>query len=292
MFWINISSVYHEYTLNQAIYQGLNYDYTKAMELDPPQCSTSECRWPSFSSLELCVDYWNVTEYLNVTKGPGGVGLEMASLPNGVTANLSTNFMTLVSLSNGQKPIFSEMDDAVGAKPALFNFSLIYITSGSGAVHMGAIEAMIYFCVKRYNVSITENLLSRKVISTSANATFGEADVEGYGRMNTTIMDVPEEPGTTFTIGGAGLSSMYSKLRSAMNGTYSDYVEDPQALGLAAARYQNGISYDPPDLIGKNNGKVPKDVIIGDAIANITDNVVTSLSNTSVPKILNETYLD
>lgn len=266
----------HKHYIDQSIFEAMSYDHTQEFPLSPAQCSTSECRWQAYSSLSVCSKFWNVTEFLNVTtKQKAKPPLErIVSLPNGVSANLSGYYQGLVSLSGMDETIASDLD----YESSLFNFTVIY-SLDSGA-RIGAAEAVLYFCVKTYNLTFAGNLESREQLKITVDLEEGSVELpSGQGIRELPALGDPLEPGTNFPYGGTGLGSMQESLMYTLNGSYADLSGDQTALALAPARYWAALQYGADTLESQGRPNVSAEVVINESIGNITNNIARSLSN-------------
>lgn len=281
------SSLQQENYVQQSIFEGLSYDHTQEFPLSPARCPTSECQWENYSSLSICAKFWNVTESLNVTtrETPTGTPRMKVSLPNGVSADLSGNYFGLVSLRGTSKPIASD----VNPDAALFNFTVIYSLREGNDAAVGAMESVLYLCAKTYNLSFTGNIESRKVVEITSDVEQGSITFpSGQVRDDLPAIRDPLNPdGENFPYGGTGFGAIKDSLINALNGSYSDLSNVPSALGLAPARYLAAMQYGAKTLEAQGRANVSRDVVINEAVANITNNVARSLSN----RITNDTTI-
>ncbi|KAK1625485.1 hypothetical protein BDP81DRAFT_328128 [Colletotrichum phormii] len=280
------SSLQQEHYVQQSIFEGLSYDHTKQFPLSPARCPTSECQWETYSSLSICAKFWNITASLNVTtkESPIGAPRVKASLPNGISANLSTSHFGLVSLRGTSKPIASD----VNPDAALFNFTVIYSLREGNDGTVGAMEAVLYLCAKTYNLSFAGNIESREVIDVTSDIEQGSITFpSGQVRDDLPAIRDPLNPdGENFPYGGTGLGKMQDSLADALNGSYADLSNVPSALGLAPARYLAALQYGAKTLEAQGRANVSREVVINEAVANITNNVARSLSNLLVTNVV------
>lgn len=199
------------------------------------------------------------------------------SLPNGVSADLSGNYFGLVSLRGTSKPIASD----VNPDAALFNFTVIYSLREGNDAAVGAMESVLYLCAKTYNLSFTGNIESRKVVEITSDVEQGSITFpSGQVRDDLPAIRDPLNPdGENFPYGGTGFGAIKDSLINALNGSYSDLSNVPSALGLAPARYLAAMQYGAKTLEAQGRANVSRDVVINEAVANITNNVARSLSN-------------
>ncbi|KAK1722544.1 uncharacterized protein BDZ83DRAFT_582761 [Colletotrichum acutatum] len=273
------SSLQQENYVQQSIFEGISYGHTQEFPLSPARCPTSECQWETYSSLSICAKFWNVTDSLNVTirETPTGSPRVKAALPNGISADLSGNYFGLVNLRGTSKPIASD----VNPEAALFNFTVIYSLREGNDAAVGATEAVLYLCAKTYNLSFTGNMESRKVVKITSEVEQGSITFpSGQVRDDLPAIRDPLNPdGKNFPYGGTGFGAMRDSLINALNGSYSDLSNVPSALGLAPARYLAALQYGAKTLEAQGRANVSREVVINEAVANITNNVARSLSN-------------
>ncbi|KAJ0161989.1 hypothetical protein CTA2_5291 [Colletotrichum tanaceti] len=266
-FYFNTANVFsgvtQQHYTEQSIFEGLSYSHTQEFPLSPARCPTSECRWQPYTSLSVCAKFWNVTDSLNVTVAQRSPPppLCFASLPNGISANLSGYYQGMVVLRGTRRPIASD----VNPESAIFNFTVLYSLRTGPVETVGAAEAVLYFCTKTYDLSFAGNIEARSV-----------AD----GRRELPAIRDPLEPGANFPFGGTGLGSIVESLAYALNGTYADMgASDPSTLALAPARYWAALQYGAKTLEDQGRPDIPQEIVVNEAIANITGNVARSLSN-------------
>ncbi|KAM0277645.1 hypothetical protein ACHAQH_005673 [Verticillium albo-atrum] len=265
-----------------SIQAGLSYDYDTDFPFNRPRCPTTECHWDILSTLGICVKTWNVTEFLNVTYGRGDESrmAKFASLPNGATSNLSVPNMGLVSLNSGQQPLYSDLDDDAIPKSPLFSFSTIYSITST----IGAAEALFYFCVQRYNVSVHDNIDSRELVDKTAEAEYDMFSMPNHpAKVNLTGLKVPGEPDTKFPYGGKAIATLEDSLSYALNGSYSQISSPGSERGRAPSRYLNAL--DEVDRLSDYSG----DGDFGEVLVNVTNNIARSLSNSLSDDLTNVT---
>ncbi|KAM5350587.1 hypothetical protein ACJ41O_007092 [Fusarium nematophilum] len=260
---------------DRAMWQGLNTDYKEKYQLKSPRCTTGECRWAKVNSLEICVKTWNVTDLLavNYTTGGGKQYPLSATLPNRVYADLDTSDATRVSLFAGGESLYeSREDDAPDSTAKILSFVLVYSAmvdrndGGSGGV-VGAMEMLFHFCANRYDVSISENVLSQKLIASSSDIVYKEVSYgDGTSTVNTSCVAAPEDSDEFFPIGGYKTEMLATDLGIYLNGSTADGDGGRQLDGLTPQR-------------GKN---VTTHVAFYGVVKNITENIGLSLTNSSV----------
>ncbi|GKT48240.1 uncharacterized protein ColSpa_08421 [Colletotrichum spaethianum] len=272
------SGINQQHYTEQSIFEGLSYSHTQEFPLSPARCPTSECKWEAYSSLSVCAKFWNVTDSLNttVTQSPTPPPSRFASLPNGISANLSGYHQGKVVLQGTRRPIASD----INPESSLFNFTVIYSLLGGANEAIGAAEAVLYFCTKTYNLSFAGNIELREVIGVTTDVEQGSVELPaGQGRRELPAIRDPLEPGSNFPFGGTGLGSMQESLAYALNGSYADMSGDQSTLALAPARYWAALQYGAKTLEDLGRPNVSQETVINESIANITNNIARSLSN-------------
>ncbi|OHW93480.1 hypothetical protein CSPAE12_07918 [Colletotrichum incanum] len=272
------SGINQQHYTEQSIFEGLSYGHTLEFPLTPARCPTSECKWEAYSSLSVCAKFWNVTDSLNttITQRPTPPPLRFASLPNGISANLSGYYQGMVVLKGTRRPIASD----INPESSLLNFTVIYSLQSGANETIGAAEAVLYFCTKTYNLSFAGNIESREVVDVTTDVEQGSVELPaGQGRRELPAIRDPLNPGSNFPFGGTGLGSMQESLMYALNGSYADMSGDQSTLGLAPARYWAALQYGAKTLETQGRPNVSQETVINESIANITNNIARSLSN-------------
>ncbi|KAM0421049.1 hypothetical protein ACHAPT_011120 [Fusarium lateritium] len=251
------------------IHTGLNYPPESFFELNPPTCATSECRWPLFDTLEVCTKTWNVTRHLNHTFGNSGP--QDASLPNGVrvtTAN--TTWIpadnALLWLVSGYDPISWDTNSSALNEVVLKNFFIIFSAQYARPT---AIEVLFHFCVNKYNVSISENIVSRKLVNTSIDTEEVEVEIDENISINATAILSPDRYRVRYPFSSEGLYLIQYALSVVMNG--SDHDECWSGAGAVPYRLQRIIQ----DAVLNGQGENP----IMEVVANVSRNIAASLSH-------------
>ncbi|KAF9873993.1 hypothetical protein CkaCkLH20_08365 [Colletotrichum karsti] len=259
-----------ELEFDASIQAGLSHSHDSEFPFDQPRCPTTECVWDVVSTLGVCVKTWNVTAFLNVTYGDGDSShvLKFASLPNGAYSNLSILSSGMVSLNNGQQPMYTAFDESEIPKTRISEFSIIYSVHNQG---VRAVEAMFYFCIQRYNVSVHNNIASRELIDATVDSGYFLFNItQTSSPINLTGLKVPGEPNTKFPYGGRVVPLLRDSLDHALNGTFSQISSPGSERGRAPSRFFSAFDeMYTPDTKHK----------MGDAVTNITNNVARSLSN-------------
>lgn len=257
-----------------SIQAGLSHDHSTEFPFDQPRCPTAECRWNIVSTLGICAQTWNVTEHLNITYGDGDRSdvFQFAELPNGASANFSIPGQgRLITLNNGQEPLYQSLNASNLPKTPVFDFSIIYPVSPG----LRAVETMFYFCIQRYNISVHNNTASRELVDITADADYDMFTMPNHpAKVNLTGLKVPDEPNTKFPYGGNGIEELQMSLLYALNGTYSPTFGPGTERGRAPSRYFTALE----DVYQQGNGRDEDESHA--AITNMTNNVARSLSNT------------
>lgn len=228
----------------------------------------------------MCVKTWNVTRHLEYSWKDGKV--VHVALPNGVSKeterNVSTEFAWLFPgdpLSHDAAPIdlFKDMDwgnRSGRPSPSIMNLFVIYESVESPLV---AIEVFFHLCVNRYNVSVSQNVLSRALDSSSTKTTFGPVLVPPYpGQLlNATSIVSPDDKEEKFPFGGLRFWLMKLSLDGWLS---SNYDNSGNEIGTASARLAWMIS---DAFYRKETGQAISDPVM-EAVTNLTRNIAMSIS--------------
>lgn len=262
--------------LDPAIQAGLSHSPDSVFPFDQPVCSTTECVWDVVSTLGLCVKVWDTTELLNVTYGrrkmytPNSPPTPtFASLPNGASSDLNDDMEKrgMVTLNSGQRPLYTYLDNPEVPETDIFDFTMIFSPPNAGR-DVRATEAMLYFCVQQYNVSVHDNVVSRELIGTTADI----VEVNTNALLGTAIagLKVPGEPDTKLLYGGRGPWWLRQSLAFAFKGTFSQLSSNRSEQGRAPARYLYALFPNDTETYEQN---------VVEVVFNVTNNVARSLTN-------------
>ncbi|KAK0662517.1 hypothetical protein QBC41DRAFT_329668 [Cercophora samala] len=153
-----------------------------------PSCKSTNCTWPEFSTMEVCVnisDVSNLLQDVDEEQLPGGTNVDDSlsltkfSLPNGV--NWSANWnqslpgdlaedvgitagVTLDWMLPDRPPDFNSLSfsGTDGQKAELM--SLFIFRSRTRLVY----EVLLHYCINRYSISTSENIVKSRRISSSS----------------------------------------------------------------------------------------------------------------------------
>ncbi|KAK4195643.1 hypothetical protein QBC40DRAFT_185322 [Triangularia verruculosa] len=171
----------------------------------PPSCITTNCTWPEFGTMEVCVNMtgkaarahrWgyglthgtDVTHLLETGSSlPNGVDLRV-NLTGifGITAGVTTNLLNQTSI-----PIFRSLSfDGTDAQRT--EVMTLYIWDDMLEI---AYEVMLHYCINRYSVSMFENIPKTESISTTANSSFYYEGIDLVWWLND-----PKEPESRYMI--------------------------------------------------------------------------------------------
>ncbi|TDZ33789.1 hypothetical protein C8035_v010915 [Colletotrichum spinosum] len=270
------NNLIYRQSVDQHLFEGLNYDYAKTYPLTQARCPTSDCSWDTYSSLSVCTRYWNVTDSLNVTSKRVNTDTPIpvfASLKNGPRANLTQPHFGLVSLTGVLDTIGALSEPLYNPDLSIYNMTVIYsLRKGTTDIDMlGAMEVEMYFCVKTFNLSLSGNIEERKLLQTTTEFETGNYTFpDGRGPFPLSALRDPVRRETEFPFGPSGVIT--ESLVDALNGTYIDLDPAKSALGFTPARYLTALqSQIQPNV--SNAMHVEK------SIRNVTDNIATSMSN-------------
>lgn len=255
------------------IYTGLNYPVQDALDLNPPTCSTSECTWPLFDTLEVCAKTWNVTKHLTVTESSRGIN--NFSLSNGAFLHANTDpYSSMAWLLNGY-PSLSWASPDLNAT-AVSNFFVVYYDPTY--TEPSAVEVLLHMCVRTYNISMSENVISKKQVAVSTETVDGEAKIRMLGdtTVNVTSIVAPGRSDTNFPFGLMGFYLMQRAAQVMLNGTsFSYYATGMSDMGSAPARVE---SFLQEGFEMKDEHRVVEDPVMG-VVTNMSRNIAASLSN-------------
>ncbi|CAI0648537.1 unnamed protein product [Colletotrichum noveboracense] len=173
------NNLIYRQSVDQHLFEGLSYDYAKMYPLSQARCPTSDCEWQTYSSLSVCTRYWNVTDSLNITSQRVNTAAPIpvfASLKNGPRANLTQPHFGLVSLTGVENTISALSEPSYNPELSIYNMTFIYsLRKGTTDIDMlGATEVEMYFCVKTFNLNVTDNIatsMSNKIAQDLTNVT-------------------------------------------------------------------------------------------------------------------------
>lgn len=272
-----------ETLFDNTVYSGVSHSHESELPFAAPRCPTTECRWDDFNTLEVCAKTWDVAEHLDiVSKGSRG-RYSSVCLPGGTPVVLTSHRKGKASLETRRELLAAAGEDI--PRSSLFNFSVVYYLGdlddeglqGTVPGRVGAVEAMLYFCVRRYSVSVRENVPSRELVGTTAAMDEVETHVDRFGflwRPEAMWFNVPGEPGTNFSYRRIAADGLRQSLSMILDGSYShEYGPGGGRRNLAPARYVNVLEdvYKRGDLSNKER--------VVEAIRNVTNNVARSSSN-------------
>jgi hypothetical protein len=274
------------------MFQGLQFDPLKKLELDRPACSTSNCRFPEISTLGVCSKYWNVTLALNIThettarKGSKeSKTIKITRLPNGASATWREGIAGVALVQYGTpvgpagtplrrtQPLWITLDDFVVGTTSLTNFTIIWHAQGK----IGAVDVLLHLCVKRYNVTVQDNISTRDLLDSTHQEEYGPVVVDGTPEQNATALKVPGSS-EKMPFGSDALGEIRLLLRGIMNGQNKGGTGSQDTLNKrisATEPYFRGVTFAET---GSREGMSLEEVQF-EAISNITDNVAFSLSN-------------
>ncbi|KAK4195627.1 hypothetical protein QBC40DRAFT_269118 [Triangularia verruculosa] len=166
----------------------------------PPSCRTPECTWPEFNTMAICINMTNVTHLLTYDDLiPGtpewrkkGKPRTNASLPNGVTFRPTGDFRAgrQVGLDIGigagvtsnwsDPPLQQEISSLSfnGTAGQRAELSSVFILHANP---IRATEIMFHYCINRYNASVSENVPSSRLLSSTTKVGY-EDESNPHGR--------------------------------------------------------------------------------------------------------------
>ncbi|CAP72647.1 uncharacterized protein PODANS_2_780 [Podospora anserina S mat+] len=216
------------FPLQQALRSSGSTTPTQPVPYLPPTCRTSECTWPEFNTMAVCVNMTNVTSLLtydDLIPGTsewhrGGRPRTNVSLPNGVSfqpypyrkagrqigldvgigAGLTSNW----SEPQREQEIASlSFNGTEGQKAELTSVFLLYSDP------IRATEVMFHYCVNRYNMSISENVPKIQLLESSTKVEYHDAE---HPHMYKTLVD-PQNSSVTYKFGSTSNHFLTGMLR-------------------------------------------------------------------------------
>ncbi|TEA17003.1 hypothetical protein C8034_v000534 [Colletotrichum sidae] len=257
------------FPVNQAVPRSLYTPPEEAILYHQASCSTSNCTWPTFTSLAVCVDMKNVTELLDSDGDPQEPGTN-STLPNGLTMQRSSYGYNNMNISTGTSLSYNNTD-LINAK--LFNFFVIYGPT------LRATEIMLHWCVNTYNVTVQNNVPVTQQVASHTKPSIGEVFVESYNMtVNGTYLTSPDNPEKKYVADGLGIAQIESILSATLVGYY---------INLAQYTFNNGTEIFGTALsragIQAAVGSLSESQALDDAqftaLRNLTQNIATGLTN-------------
>ncbi|KAI9147567.1 hypothetical protein HJFPF1_12593 [Paramyrothecium foliicola] len=282
--------------IQTAFVNGLHHNIHQQRELDRPTCSTSNCRFPVVSSLEVCAKYWNVSSALNITYGPLGDNNPMpryAELPNGAGTKVSfmRDLVALITMQPGGfglnstseesfTPLWAAEESAIPGQLSLLNLTIIWSVSNV----VGAAEILLYLCVNRYDAHVRDNIPGRTLIDSTHEVVSSPVPLQLDVSEIHTALKLPGDSNELFPFGGQKLSQTKIFLRDVLNSTLdmSTFTGSGHDMNGKMAitfkpeeRYYNALL---APVFDKRPGKTTEEIQF-EAISNITNNMAIGLSN-------------
>jgi len=257
-----------------------------------PQCSTSDCAWFPFDTVDVCVSTRDVTDKLaisaqslspldtpgiNLGNLPSDAALRNASLPNGayLLGGPSTYNLNLTTMAAAPRSLaFADSPDVTAA--ALANLFAVYTTQ-TGTLPAGAndsatfraVELVLHLCVGSYVADVTDGVAN----ATQTRSTFGvRSNDSGQWTLNA------PQPDKSYAVDADAAKRLGAYLAAQLAGTYS------AALGRGAAG-RSGASDALGAALFLDSPAVPAEAADVDGrmkqtVYNVSRNVATNLANT------------
>ncbi|KAI1077411.1 hypothetical protein F5B20DRAFT_583407 [Whalleya microplaca] len=199
-----------------AIYDGI---IAGTISTTPASCSTANCTWPIFPTLAVCgncsessfktsCDQQNMCTYTM----PSGT---LISIPAGA----ASEYRFTVSPSNGSSNLFNSTSQAFFSV-----FDMMSISQTSSKTTTRAFECAMWFCLKSYNVTVTNGIQNSTII---ANWSKTDLSTEMSGNFDEyEFVDVPPElyvkNQTRFAVPTDSIEALRSFMGSLMLGNASE----------------------------------------------------------------------
>ncbi|KAK4669186.1 LOW QUALITY PROTEIN: uncharacterized protein QC763_200780 [Podospora pseudopauciseta] len=280
------------FPLQQALRSSGSTTPIQLVPYPPPTCRTSECTWPGFNTMAICVNMTNVTSLLtydDLIPGTsewhrGGRPRTNVSLSNGVSfqpypyrkagrqigldvgigAGLTSNW----SEPHRKQEIASLSFNGIeGQKAELTSIFLLYSDP------IRATEVMFHYCVNRYNMSISENVPKIQLLESSTKVEYHNAE---HHHMYKTLVD-PQNSSVTYKFGSTSNHFLTGMLRDF-------FINDRDDEG-----YVSVLLYQLPFSKG-NDDKEEKDEqglddFRYDVVRNMSLNVAMGLTNITMQAV-------
>ncbi|KAK0662518.1 hypothetical protein QBC41DRAFT_359614 [Cercophora samala] len=279
------------FPFQQALRSSGSVTPTQLLPYLPPTCRTSECTWPEFNTMAVCVNMTNVTSLLtydDLIPGTsewhrGGRPRTNVSLPNGVSfqpypyiragrktgldigigAGLTSNW----SEPQREQEIASlSFNGTEGQKAELTSVFLLYSDP------IRAAEVMFHYCVNRYNVSISENVPKIQLLSSTTRVGYHHAE---HPYMYKYLVD-PQDANVTYKFGSTSNHFLVGMLQSFFLENSTDRLMMGTMRDLfSVLLYQLPFSRDKADKASDQE----KDQFRYDIVRNMSMNVAMGLTN-------------
>ncbi|TDZ23039.1 hypothetical protein Cob_v004038 [Colletotrichum orbiculare MAFF 240422] len=149
----------NERTVGRGILQGLHMPVTQALPFREPQCRSTNCTWPAFSTLSVCHVTTNVTDLIS----PSGPYYEVRyDLPNGISTTMvrgreKFSYLPTYFVSLGTPLSHPELN-----RTRILSYFAINIPD--------ATEVSLYWCVNTYTAKVVGNVLFMNMTSSDGTA--------------------------------------------------------------------------------------------------------------------------
>lgn len=285
-----------ETDLQRAIMNGMSRPLDSPAEPLGPNCTSSDCTFPKFQSLGLCMKIANVTQLLNVTEGPTAAGSSpraanqttaVASLPPVANCQLRTGWSNSVVTckADGTHSLSFGRDESL-RRSTIYSMPIIYSNPGNASDdgHNGttatpsqfqALEVLFHLCVQSYEIRTGGG--STATIATDLPPVIAASSADQVLDINCTM---PAEGLSSVgcTSNGTGLENLYLQLvNNAVHNAASPpeyFMAEMRTLKTLALELNsmmsglwewNGLSFDANDqnMVGAREVQAVGNAIYG-----------------------------
>ena len=196
-------------SMKGAVYNGVFAIKDEAAMGVDHTCSTGNCSFPEFSSLAICNTCVNVTEY--VQKSCNDTGCYNIRLPGGL--ELSGLGGQIIA---GTSSISPELDDI---DASLLRFGILVSKSVSHPDAAFALECAFYFCVNRYELSVSDSVIEQNVGDSWRNDSAKADDSQDLTYRPPSSFLNPDEDPEEFRVSALAAESLKSFMRQSFTGS-------------------------------------------------------------------------
>ncbi|KAH8601049.1 hypothetical protein B0O99DRAFT_681901 [Bisporella sp. PMI_857] len=291
-------------TLKHALQNGLLFAFNETILPVAPSCTTGNCTWTPYSSLEVCSKVADVTDKLNNNATNLGDSANTASfatnvsLPNGAYFISETGvLLNLTNLRNAsyfdydkqitidEKTIANHSIAFLGEEniqdTAIVNAFLIYRRSEDTEGVYSALEIMIYWCVATYETEVKNGVpLHNRTTSTYVRSRDATIDGNKESTGNLILSPDANNPGN-YSVGFNSKTVLESALATRLKGikgkedATEEGVESDAAVALSSALYETISNANTTGSITQEQGMQMQ----LRTVENWAANIATSLSN-------------
>ncbi|KAF5513484.1 hypothetical protein CGCF413_v001745 [Colletotrichum fructicola] len=263
----------------RGISKGLFSPVTEPISFKAPQCSTSNCTWPQFSTLAVCHHVTNVTHLAEIAvpernQAPG----TNISLTNGIALGVTHGYSTVL-IEPGPTLSYkgTQMEEA-----SLYNYFAIH-GPGSGRKEVHVSEVILHWCINTYNAAVTNNNISVKRVMSHTEVSSGDIEWPNGGSGNISYLTSPLDAGNKYIFGGTGAAGIRTLLNDSLPSLTVDVgsnsIKDGSAMLLQGIRHAGNWQ----DAVGG----MARNIAMG-----LTNSLLGAHSNVIGEALQSEVYVD